>query len=102
MSFVITSSDYVKYINIVSKRIYENGDYITDLDAATGDGDHWTNINMGFQNLVAASDELRNMPICEVFKKIGMLMMSNIGGSSGILYGGAYIAASKLFQAKTA
>lgn len=100
MSFVITSSDYVKYINIVSKRIYENGDYITDLDAATGDGDHWTNINMGFQNLVAASDELRNMPICEVFKKIGMLMMSNIGGSSGILYGGAYIAASKAISGK--
>jgi dihydroxyacetone kinase-like protein len=100
MSFVITSNDYVKYINNIAKRIYENRDYITNLDAATGDGDHWVNINMGFENLVEASDELKNMPIYEVFKKIGMLMMSKIGGSSGILYGGAYIAASKAISGK--
>jgi len=100
MSFVITSKDYINYINIVSKKIYEDRDYITDLDAATGDGDHWTNINMGFQSLVGASDELREMPICEAFKKIGMLMMSKIGGSSGILYGGAYLAASKAVAGK--
>ena len=86
MSFVITSNDYVKYINNIAKRIYENRDYITNLDAATGDGDHWVNINMGFENLVEASDELKNMPIYEVFKKIGMLMMSKIGGSSHSLW----------------
>jgi dihydroxyacetone kinase-like protein len=95
MSFVLTSDDYVKYINLVAKKIYENGDYITGLDAITGDGDHWANINMGFENLVAASDELRKLPMGNLFKKIGMLMMSKIGGSSGILYGGAYMAAGK-------
>ena len=30
MSFVITSNDYVKYINNIAKRIYENRDYITN------------------------------------------------------------------------
>ena len=93
--FTLTAEDYVNYINITAKKIYENGDYVTELDAATGDGDHWANINMGFENLVAASDEMRGMKICNVFRKIGELMMSKIGGSSGILYGGAYMNAAK-------
>lgn len=99
--FRLTAADYVNYINITAKKIYENGDYVTGLDAATGDGDHWANINMGFENLVAASDEMRQMKICDVFKKIGMLMMSKIGGSSGILYGGAYMNAARSCAGKS-
>lgn len=95
MGFVLTSEDYVAYIQNAAKKIHENGEYISELDAATGDGDHWANINLGFENLVAASDTLKAMPIDGVFKKIGMIMMSKIGGSSGILYGGAYMAAAK-------
>lgn len=95
MGFILTSEDYVAYIQNAAKKIHENGDYISQLDAATGDGDHWANINMGFENLVAAGDELKALPIDGAFKKIGMLMMSKIGGSSGILYGGAYMAAAK-------
>ena len=95
MSFNLTSEMYVDYIEAAAKKIHENGDYISALDAATGDGDHWANINLGFENLVAAGADMRKMPICDVFKKIGMLMMSKIGGSSGILYGGAYMAAAK-------
>lgn len=100
MSFVMTSKDYVSYIKIAAKRIHENGEYISKLDAVTGDGDHWANINLGFENLVAAADEMEKMPIDGVFKKIGMLMMSKIGGSSGVLYGGAYMAAGKALAGK--
>ena len=100
MSFTMTSKDYVAYINIAAKKINENGEYISKLDSTTGDGDHWANINMGFENLVAAGPEMEKMPMCDVFKKIGMLMMSKIGGSSGVLYGGAYMAAGKAIAGK--
>lgn len=100
MSFVMTSKDYVSYIRIAASRIHENGEYISKLDAVTGDGDHWANINLGFENLVAAADEMETMPIDRVFKKIGVLMMSKIGGSSGVLYGGAYMAAGKTLAGK--
>lgn len=93
--FRLTAGDYVNYLNITARKIAENEEYVSALDAATGDGDHWANINMGFENLVAAGDEMRQMKICDVFKKIGMLMMSKIGGSSGILYGGAYMNAAR-------
>ncbi len=95
MGFILTSSDYVDYIEAVANRIHDEGDYISALDAATGDGDHWANLNLGFESLTAAADELRAMPIDGAFRKIGMLMMSKVGGSSGILYGGAYMAAAK-------
>ena len=36
----------------------------------------------------------------KMFKKIGMTMMSGIGGYSGILYGGAYLSASKVVAGK--
>ena len=100
MSFTMTSKDYVASIKIAAKKIHENGEYISKLDATTGDGDHWANINLGFENLVAAGDEMEKLPIDGVFKKIGMLMMSKIGGSSGVLYGGAYIAAGKALAGK--
>ncbi|MHC1773431.1 MAG: dihydroxyacetone kinase subunit DhaL [Flexilinea sp.] len=100
MTFTITSSDYVSYIKIAAKKIAENGEYISGLDAITGDGDHWVNLNMGFEALVIAGDEMKEIPIDETFKKIGMIMMSKIGGSSGVLYGSAYLAASKELAGK--
>lgn len=100
MSFTITSDIYVDYIEAAAKKIAASKDYVSGLDAVTGDGDHWVNINMGFENLVAAGPEMRKLSIADTFKKIGMLMMSKIGGSSGILYGGAYMAASRALSGK--
>lgn len=93
--FRLLSDDYVNYINIIANRIRENADYITAIDAATGDGDHWTNINLGFEQMVKAGNEMRHMKICDVFRKIGAIMMTEVAGSSGILYGGAFINAAK-------
>ena len=52
MSFTLTAKDYAEYIKLAYDLIHSKGDYITELDSVTGDGDHWTNINMGFENLV--------------------------------------------------
>lgn len=102
MSFEITSKDYVAYLKLAAKKIHDNGEYISALDGTTGDGDHWANLNMGFGHLVAAGDEMETLPMDGVFKKIGMLMMSKVGGSSGVLYGGAYMAAAKALAGKAA
>lgn len=92
----MTTKDYMEYIELVTKKIEENKDYVTELDSITGDGDHWANMNMGFQKLVENKEELAAMKLNEMFKKIGMLIMSTVGGSSGVLYGSAYIGASKI------
>lgn len=96
MEFLVTTADYVDFILNAGKKIAGEKDYISSLDAATGDGDHWVNINMGFEALAGMEATLRGMGFSALFKKIGLTMMSRIGGSSGILYGGAYQAAGKI------
>lgn len=100
MSFTITAEDYINYMEIVAEKLAENKDYISELDGITGDGDHWANMNMGFENILAGAGELRGMDMDALFRQIGMIMMSRIGGSSGILYGGAYIAAAKTIMGR--
>lgn len=100
MAFQLTSKDYVEYIKRAYALIHEKGDYITELDSATGDGDHWININMGFEKLKEAADQLETLPVSEELKEIGKIMMSVIGGSSGVLYGSAYLAAAKTLKGK--
>ena len=91
----LTSKEYMEYIKLAAKKIDENGDYVTSLDAITGDGDHYTNMHLGFSKLVENADAFSELSLSECFRKIGMTLMSAIGGSSGALYGSAYISASK-------
>lgn len=93
MGLLITTENFMEYMKLAAKKIAEEKEYVTRLDATTGDGDHWVNINSGFQAVINAEEKLIKMPIDEALKVIGMLMMNKIGGSSGILYGGAYLAA---------
>ncbi len=92
----MTVDQYVDHLLDVAKLIESSKDYVTGLDAATGDGDHWININMGFTAIKNAEAELRSLALPDMFRRIGMIMMSVIGGSSGVLYGSAYIAASRV------
>ena len=39
MGFELTSKDYVENLKKAYVKIHESGDYITELDAVTGDGD---------------------------------------------------------------
>ena len=95
MEIKISSKDYIDYIKLIADKIAADKDYITELDAATGDGDHWTNMNKGFQALIDKEETLVGLPISEMFKSIGMKLMVSVGGSAGILYGSAYLAAAK-------
>ena len=85
----------------MTKRVIaEQKDYITELDSTTGDGDHWVNVNMGFEKITALSEEMESLSIAEMFKKVGMTMYSAVGGSSGALYGSGYMAAGRACEGK--
>jgi len=98
MSLKLTSKDYTQFLLLAAEKIESESDYLTELDAATGDGDHWTNLNSGFKKLSPVLNDLAAMPLSEMFKKTGLMLMSTIGGFSGVLYGSAYIAAAKAFN----
>ena len=92
----LTSSLYVDYLKEVTEKVASEKDYITELDAATGDGDHWANMNTGFTKLMEIEEQLRALPLDQLFKKAAMTIMSGVGGSSGILYASAYLKASSV------
>lgn len=101
MALMISGADYWLAIEKMAERIAESKDYITQLDSATGDGDHWVNMNMGFTALLERKEQLKDLPLPEMFKDIGKTLMTSVGGSSGILYATAYLAAAKETAGKT-
>lgn len=89
----LKTNDVVNILLKIADRIAENKDYITELDAILGDGDHWANMNKGYQALVGKEEQLRGLKLSDLFKTVGMTLMSTIGGSAGVLYGDAFIKA---------
>lgn len=96
MKINLNSKNYMEYLSKVAAIIRDHKDYITRLDAETGDGDHWVNLNMGFEKLLEQKEALEVMPLSDMFKKIALILMSTIGGASGALYASAYLKASQV------
>ncbi len=68
------------------KMIHENRGYLSEVDGAIGDGDHGINMDKGFQ---MAGKKILNqeMGLSESFKELGRVLVEDIGGSMGPLYG---------------
>ena len=77
-------------------------DTLTDLDRAIGDGDHGINMSRGFEAVSSILDEDYDS-LGALSKKVGMTLMSKVGGAAGPLYGSAFIKiAAKLGDATEA
>jgi len=90
-----------KLILAVEKAIESNAEELTALDQEIGDGDHVSNLHRGLQALTAQGDSLSQLDWQAAFQKMGMTVMSSIGGASGSLYGTLFIAMSKALQDQT-
>jgi phosphoenolpyruvate---glycerone phosphotransferase subunit DhaL len=82
-------------IEAVAKAIEDNAEELTALDQAIGDGDHVANLQRGIQALMAQSGALSQLDWQVALQKIGLTVMSSIGGASGSLYGTLFIAMGK-------
>ena len=67
--------------------ITEQRAYLTDLDSAIGDADHGINMDRGMRAVCEKLDSARPGTADELFKAVGMTLVSNVGGASGPLYG---------------
>lgn len=82
-------------IQAIADSIEKNAEEITALDQAIGDGDHMVNLQRGIHALMAQSAELSQLDWVAAWQKIGMTLMSTVGGASGSLYGTLFISLSK-------
>jgi dihydroxyacetone kinase-like protein len=89
-------------IQAVNDSILANENVIESLDREIGDGDHFLNIKRGCATLVAMREELAPLPPSEVFQRVGMKLMSTIGGASGPLIASFFIAMGKALRGNPA
>ena len=82
-------------IEAITDVIEKNAEEVTALDQAIGDGDHVINLQRGIHALMAQREALGGLDWATAWQKIGMTLMSTIGGASGSLYGTLFVALSK-------
>ncbi len=80
----------------IHSAIVANKSEIESLDQAIGDGDHYINILRGAEAVVGMQDELMELSADEALNKIGMKLLSTIGGASGPLFASFFIGMSQI------
>lgn len=115
MNSEISASHIERWLLVFAERILEKQDYLTDLDAAIGDGDHGLNMARGVERLrerlgsklapagrhlesrvdanVEADDAASNIGV--LLRTVAMTLISGVGGAAGALYGSFFLNAAK-------
>ena len=79
------------WMTTIAESVKDQRDYLTQLDAAIGDGDHGVNMDRGFEAVgkaLAAQDG--SLPPGKVLIVAGKTLVSSVGGASGPLWGTAF------------
>jgi dihydroxyacetone kinase-like protein len=90
------ASDVVGFVERAAVTLARHEARLDRLDAALGDGDHGTNMCLGFAAAVAiARAALERSPddVGEILRAVGHSLVAGVGGASGPLYGTAFIEA---------
>jgi phosphoenolpyruvate---glycerone phosphotransferase subunit DhaL len=78
------------WMTTIAESVKDQRDYLTQLDAAIGDGDHGVNMDRGFEAVgkaLAAQDG--SLPPGKLLTVAGKTLVSTVGGASGPLWGSA-------------
>ncbi len=86
-----TTAELEQWVRTFAALIQDNKDDLTELDAAIGDADHGANMDRGLKAAVAALDEGAFTDPSALFTKVGMTLVSTVGGASGPLYGTLFL-----------
>ena len=87
--------DSIRNIEIT---INNHKEEIEKLDQEIGDGDHIFNILRGLQELLNLKDKLVDETSDQIFKQLGMKIMTTVGGSSGALFATLLMGMSKKYN----
>jgi phosphoenolpyruvate---glycerone phosphotransferase subunit DhaL len=87
---VVTMDHLLSWLGSFRDAVHENEGYLTELDSAIGDADHGTNLTRGMDAVmtaVAGPDAARPDDAGSLLSKVGMTLVTSVGGASGPLYG---------------
>src|SRR3954452_22145304 len=87
----VQASTVTAWMSEIADSVSAERDYLTQLDAAIGDGDHGINMDRGFgavQKALAEQDT--DVPPGRLLIAAGKTLVSTVGGASGPLWGSAF------------
>lgn len=97
---IINGVQVIQILGKISKVMDKNKAYLSELDAAIGDGDHGLNMSKGFAAVKEKLKDDNGNNIGDILKKTGMALVGNVGGASGPLYGTAFMKAAAVANGK--
>lgn len=85
----LTVDAFAQWLRHFADTVHTSAAHLTELDSAIGDADHGTNMDRGMKAVVAVLDaDTGGFDSADaLFKKVGMTLVSTVGGASGPLYG---------------
>jgi phosphoenolpyruvate---glycerone phosphotransferase subunit DhaL len=87
MSQPIAVPALAAWIREFAAQVAAHRDELTHLDSAIGDADHGANMDRGMTAAVAALEGNPETTAGGLFKRVGLTLVSTVGGASGPLYG---------------
>lgn len=78
---------FQQWMTSYAEDVTGHAEHLTDLDRAIGDGDHGSNMSRGMGKVAALTETEEFHAIDAYLKKVGMTLVSTVGGASGPLYG---------------
>lgn len=88
---MVKNAKLVELLDKIGDKIIEEKEYLTNLDAPIGDSDHGINMAKGFYEVKKRLFDMRTQDIGTILKSTGMTLVATVGGSSGPLYGTAFM-----------
>ena len=93
---VVRDQTVIAWLTAAEAAVSDRADYLTQLDAAIGDGDHGINITRGFAAVgKALAGQGSDLPPGRALILAGKTLVSTVGGASGPLWGSALRAAGR-------
>jgi phosphoenolpyruvate---glycerone phosphotransferase subunit DhaL len=90
-----SSLELVKLVvQTIAQTAVDNETYFGDLDAVVGDGDFGYSLARGFEKVLLDWDTIEDKTIGLFLKKVATIITSRIGGTSGPIWGTAFLRAA--------
>jgi dihydroxyacetone kinase-like protein len=80
-------------VRTIAQTAVDNEKYFGDLDAVVGDGDFGYSLARGFEKVLEGWDDIDRTDPGTFLKKVGMIVTSRIGGTSGPIWGTGFMKA---------
>lgn len=95
-----SDSKAIEVLIAICDEIERSKDYLCELDAALGDGDHGVSMAKSFHAVKVNLSNPADGDIGAILHSAGMTLISEVGGAMGPLFGTAFLRAGKVASGK--